>query len=149
MFELVAWLIIATLIVIPAWRILRKAGFIPALSLVLIVPILGWFLHHYRAGPSSPGPKTSKAQDRRRQIATHVRIGGRHWKPSPNGSSIVAQLWPSLRLSYRDPRILLLVDDTNLRRAGYSGRWFSLLLLTRSSMCRAWVLHSPLASAHG
>jgi hypothetical protein len=43
MFELVAWLLIATLIVIPAWRILRKAGFIPALSLVLIVPILGWF----------------------------------------------------------------------------------------------------------
>jgi hypothetical protein len=43
MFELVAWLLIATLIVIPAWRILRKAGFIAALSLVLIVPILGWF----------------------------------------------------------------------------------------------------------
>ena len=43
MFELVAWLIIATLIIIPAWRILRKAGFIPALSFVLIVPILGWF----------------------------------------------------------------------------------------------------------
>jgi hypothetical protein len=43
MFESIEWLIIATLVIIPAWRILRKAGFIPALSLVLIVPILGWF----------------------------------------------------------------------------------------------------------
>jgi len=41
--ELIEWLIIATLVIIPAWRILRKAGFVPALSLVLIVPILGWF----------------------------------------------------------------------------------------------------------
>ena len=40
---LIVWLIIATLVIIPAWRILRKAGFIPALSLVLIVPLLGWF----------------------------------------------------------------------------------------------------------
>jgi hypothetical protein len=40
---LVEWLIIATLVIIPAWRILRKAGFIPALSFVLIVPLLGWF----------------------------------------------------------------------------------------------------------
>jgi hypothetical protein len=39
----ILWLIIATLVIIPAWRILRKAGFIPALSLLLIVPILGWF----------------------------------------------------------------------------------------------------------
>jgi hypothetical protein len=40
---LIEWLIIATLVIIPAWRILRKAGLIPALSLLLIVPLLGWF----------------------------------------------------------------------------------------------------------
>ena len=40
---LIEWLIIAILVIIPAWRILRKAGFIPALSLALIVPLLGWF----------------------------------------------------------------------------------------------------------
>jgi hypothetical protein len=39
----IVWLIIATLVIIPAWHILRKAGFIPALSLLLIVPLLGWF----------------------------------------------------------------------------------------------------------
>jgi hypothetical protein len=40
---LIVWLIIATLVIIPAWRILRKAGFMPPLSLLLIVPLLGWF----------------------------------------------------------------------------------------------------------
>ena len=43
MLTLIPWLIIATLVIIPAWRILRKAGFMPALSLLLIVPLLGWF----------------------------------------------------------------------------------------------------------
>ncbi len=38
---LIEWLIVATLVIIPAWRILRKAGFIPALSLLIIVPLLG------------------------------------------------------------------------------------------------------------
>jgi len=38
---LIEWLIAAILVVIPAWRILRKAGFVPALSLLLIVPLLG------------------------------------------------------------------------------------------------------------
>lgn len=41
--ELIEWLIIAILVIIPAWRIMRKAGFIPALSLLLIVPFFGWF----------------------------------------------------------------------------------------------------------
>lgn len=40
--ELIEWLIVATLVIIPAWRILRKAGFIPAVSLLLVVPLLGW-----------------------------------------------------------------------------------------------------------
>ena len=40
---LILWLITAALVIIPAWRILRKAGFIPALSLLLIAPLLGWF----------------------------------------------------------------------------------------------------------
>lgn len=39
---LLEWLIIATTVIIPTWRILRKAGFMPALSLVLIVPLFGW-----------------------------------------------------------------------------------------------------------
>jgi hypothetical protein len=38
---LIESLIAAILVIIPAWRILRKAGFIPALSLLLIVPFLG------------------------------------------------------------------------------------------------------------
>ena len=40
---LIEWLIMTILVIIPAWRILRKAGFVPALSLALIVPLLGWF----------------------------------------------------------------------------------------------------------
>lgn len=40
---LIEWLIATILAIIPAWRILRKAGFMPALSLVLAVPLLGWF----------------------------------------------------------------------------------------------------------
>jgi len=36
-------LVAAILVIIPAWRILRKAGFFPALSLLLIVPLLGGF----------------------------------------------------------------------------------------------------------
>ncbi len=43
MITLVEWLIVAILVIIPAWRILRKAGFVPALSLLLTVPLLGWF----------------------------------------------------------------------------------------------------------
>jgi hypothetical protein len=40
---LIPLLLLAVLVIIPAWRILRKAGFVPALSLALIVPLLGWF----------------------------------------------------------------------------------------------------------
>jgi hypothetical protein len=39
---LVEWLLPTILFVVPTWLILRKAGFIPALSLLLIVPLLGW-----------------------------------------------------------------------------------------------------------
>lgn len=38
---LIEWLVVAILAIIPTWRILRKAGFIPALSLLLIVPLFG------------------------------------------------------------------------------------------------------------
>jgi hypothetical protein len=38
---LIEWLIATILFVIPAWRILGKAGFPPALALLMIVPLLG------------------------------------------------------------------------------------------------------------
>ena len=40
---LIPWLIMAIFVIIPAWRILHKACFVPAISLALIVPLLGWF----------------------------------------------------------------------------------------------------------
>jgi len=38
---LIEWIIATILIIIPIWRILRKAGYSPALSLLSIVPVLG------------------------------------------------------------------------------------------------------------
>jgi hypothetical protein len=38
---LVEWIIATILVIIPVWRILRKAGFSPALSLFTVVPLLG------------------------------------------------------------------------------------------------------------
>jgi len=39
--SLIEWLIGTILFVIPAWRILGKAGFTPAISLLIFVPLLG------------------------------------------------------------------------------------------------------------
>ena len=39
--SLIGWLIGTILLIVPAWRILGKAGFPPALSLLMIVPLLG------------------------------------------------------------------------------------------------------------
>jgi hypothetical protein len=39
--SLIEWLIGTVLFIVPAWRILGKAGFPPALSLLMIVPLLG------------------------------------------------------------------------------------------------------------
>ena len=38
---LIEWVIVAILIIIPDWRILGKAGYPPALALLIIVPLLG------------------------------------------------------------------------------------------------------------
>ena len=39
---LIEWLLPTILFIVPTWIILRKAGFPPALSLLLLVPLLGW-----------------------------------------------------------------------------------------------------------
>jgi len=39
---LIEWLLPTILFIVPTWVILRKAGFVPALSLLLIVPFFGW-----------------------------------------------------------------------------------------------------------
>lgn len=38
---LIEWIIATIVVIIPVWRILRKAGFSPALSLFSVVPLLG------------------------------------------------------------------------------------------------------------
>ena len=37
-------LIVTILIVVPFWRICRRAGFHPALSLIAIIPLLGFII---------------------------------------------------------------------------------------------------------
>jgi hypothetical protein len=37
-------LIVTILIVLPLWRICRRAGFHPALSLIAIIPLLGFII---------------------------------------------------------------------------------------------------------
>ena len=37
------WLVCVVVVLFPAWRILGRAGFSPVLSLLLFVPLLGWF----------------------------------------------------------------------------------------------------------
>lgn len=39
---LLEWLLPAIVFIVPTWIILGKAGFPPALSLLLIAPLLGW-----------------------------------------------------------------------------------------------------------
>jgi hypothetical protein len=36
------WLISVLIVLVPFWRILGRAGFPPALSLLLFIPLLGW-----------------------------------------------------------------------------------------------------------
>lgn len=36
------WLIGFVLAIVPVWRILRRAGLSPALSLLLVIPYFGW-----------------------------------------------------------------------------------------------------------
>lgn len=38
------WLVGLILVIIPVWRILRRAGLQPALSLMLIIPLFGWLV---------------------------------------------------------------------------------------------------------
>jgi hypothetical protein len=42
MWILIMWAFMVTVHIIPTWRILRKAGLMSALSLLHIVPVLGW-----------------------------------------------------------------------------------------------------------
>ena len=49
--------VIAIFIVIPFWRILKKAGFHPAISLVTIIPPLGLFLLLFLAFAPWPNQK--------------------------------------------------------------------------------------------
>lgn len=39
-----AWLIMATLLVVPLWKICARAGFPPALSLLTAVPFVGFLI---------------------------------------------------------------------------------------------------------
>jgi hypothetical protein len=47
--HLIILVIILPLLIIPYWQILKKAGFAPALSLLIIVPIVNLLLLYYVA----------------------------------------------------------------------------------------------------
>lgn len=44
MHELVVWLLMVVLLVVPLWRICARAGFAPVLALVAAVPFLGFLI---------------------------------------------------------------------------------------------------------
>ena len=39
--ELVSWLVISALLVVPLWRIFNRVGMNPALSLLAVIPMVG------------------------------------------------------------------------------------------------------------
>jgi hypothetical protein len=41
--------VLICVIVVPFWQIFKKAGFSPWLSLLMMIPLFGWFLLYYLA----------------------------------------------------------------------------------------------------
>lgn len=39
---LVPWVIVGAIMIVPIWRIFKRAGLNPALSLFIFVPLIGW-----------------------------------------------------------------------------------------------------------
>lgn len=54
------YVIVAVIFVIPFWKIFEKAGFPPALSLIMLVPVVNMVALYFVAFASWPGSEASK-----------------------------------------------------------------------------------------
>src|SRR5262249_25121331 len=109
-------------------RILRKAGFFPALSLLLIVPLLGGLCVIVLLA-FAPWPALKRM--------THAQIAST-FEETPMEPSLTAQaaaqLLPTIGIIF-----LLWMIARILHKAGYSGWWTLLMLIPIVNVVMIWV----------